>query len=69
MEHSNDAYTQEDDVMLWQLHDIRRTLAEQHQSPEQINTIGRQVIQQYHLENLTIQSTLLNHEVLQKKAA
>lgn len=69
MEHSNDAYTQEDDVMLWQLHDIRRKLAEEHQSPEQINTIGREVIQQYHLENLTIQSMTPHHGVLQKKAA
>ena len=69
MEHSNNAYTQEDDIMLWQLHDIRRKLAEQHLSPEQINAIGRQLIQQYHLENLTIQSTLSNYGVLQKKAA
>jgi hypothetical protein len=34
-------YTKEEDVALWQLHEIRHQLAEQHQSPQQINLIGQ----------------------------
>ena len=47
-------YIKEEDRMLWELHNIRHELAEQHQTPEQINTIGRQIIAQYHLKNLRI---------------
>ncbi len=47
-------YTQEEDRMLWELHEIRHELAEQHQSPEQINNTGRQIIAQYHLQNVKI---------------
>jgi|APCry1669188970_1035186.scaffolds.fasta_scaffold253153_2 hypothetical protein len=47
-------YTKEEDRMLWELHEIRHALAEQHQSPEQINAIGHQIIAQYHLNHLKI---------------
>lgn len=54
METYNNDYTQEEDRMLWELHEIRHALAEQHQSPEQMNAIGRQIIAQYHLHHLKI---------------
>jgi len=56
-------YTQEEDRMLWELHEIRHELAEQHQSPEQINTTGRHIIAQYHLNNLKI----VQPQVIQQK--
>lgn len=51
--YSND-YTPEEDIALWQLHEIRHEIAEQDESPEQINAIGRRVISQYKLKNLRI---------------
>ena len=59
-------YTKEEDRMLWELHEIRHELAEQHQSPEQMNTTGRQIIAQYHLNNLKI---VQPHVIQHKKAA
>ncbi|MBU0701292.1 hypothetical protein KKE26_08400 [bacterium] len=50
----NNDYTKEEDVTLWQLHEIRHQLAEQHQSSQQINTIGQHVIKRYNLKNLKI---------------
>lgn len=47
-------YTKEEDAALWQLHEIRHQLAEQHQSPEQINTTGIKLIAKYKLNNLKI---------------
>ncbi|MFH1077093.1 MAG: hypothetical protein V1753_09745 [Pseudomonadota bacterium] len=53
MYYKND-YTKEEDAALWQLHEIRHQLAEQRQSPEQINTTGLQLITKYKLNNLKI---------------
>ncbi|MFH1860022.1 MAG: hypothetical protein ABH870_03270 [bacterium] len=50
----NNDYTKEEDVALWQLHEIRHQLAEQHQSSQQINTNGQHVIKRYKLNNLKI---------------
>lgn len=47
-------YTKEDDFMLWQLHEIRHILAQQHRSPDQINRHAQEVLAQYNLTNLTI---------------
>jgi hypothetical protein len=64
METYNNDYTKEEDRMLWELHEIRHALAEQPQSPEQMNTTGRQIIAQYHLNNLKI----VDPEGIQRKA-
>ena len=40
--------------MLWYLHEIRHKIAEEKQSPEQINTAVKQIIRQYKLDNLKI---------------
>jgi hypothetical protein len=54
MEIYNDYYTKEEDFALWQLHEIRRSLAEKYQTAEQINAMGRQVIARYKLNNLKL---------------
>lgn len=54
MAHYKNDYSKEEDIVLWQLHEIRHQLAEQRQSPEQINTIGLQVMTKYKLNNLKI---------------
>ena len=54
MAHYNNDYTKEEDVMLWQLHEIRHSLAEKQLSPEQINTRAQATITQYNLTNLKI---------------
>ena len=54
MVHYKNDYTKEEDAALWQLHEIRHQLAEQHQSSEQINTTGFQLITKYKLNNLKI---------------
>ena len=52
--YNNNDYTKEEDLMLWQLHEIRHSLAEQQLSPEQINTRAEALITQYNLTNLKI---------------
>ncbi len=47
MVHYKNDYSKEDDTALWQLHEIRHQIAEQRQSPEQINTTGFQLIVKY----------------------
>lgn len=54
MVHYKNDYSKEEDAALWQLHEIRHQLAEQRQSPEQINTTGLQLIIKYKLNNLKI---------------
>ncbi len=54
MAHYRNDYTKEDDFMLWQLHEIRHVLAEQHCSPDQINERAQDIITQYNLTNLKI---------------
>ncbi len=54
MAHYENKYLKEEDPMLWNLHEIRHKIAEQHQSPDQINTIARHLIRQYKLDNLKI---------------
>lgn len=54
MAHYKNDYSEEEDKALWQLHEIRHRLAEQRQSPEQINTTGLQLIIKYKLHNLKI---------------
>jgi hypothetical protein len=54
MAHYKNEYTKEEDFVLWQLHEIRHQLAEQHQSPQQMNSIGQQIIKKYKLNNLKI---------------
>jgi hypothetical protein len=69
MAHYKNDYSKEEDAMLWQLHEIRHQLAEQHQTPEQINTIGREVIAKYKLNNLKIVSSSKRETKFQKKDA
>ena len=57
-----------EDMMLWQLHEIRHQLAEQHQSPHQINMNAESVIQQYHLGNLKI-VRMADHSVPKEHSA
>ncbi|MCX7047919.1 MAG: hypothetical protein NTX50_20840 [Candidatus Sumerlaeota bacterium] len=47
-------YSKDEDFMMWQLHKIRRQIAALHQTPEQINEAGRQVIAKYGLTNLKL---------------
>jgi hypothetical protein len=54
MVHYKNDYTKEEDTALWQLHEIRHQLAEQHQSPEEINKTGLGLITKYKLNNLKI---------------
>lgn len=54
MEIYKNDYTKEDDFMLWELHEIRHELAEQQQTPEQMNALAHQIIAQYHLYHLNI---------------
>ncbi len=67
MAHYKNDYSKEEDVSLWQLHEIRHHLAEQHQSPEQINTIGLHVITEYKLNNLKIVSSGKSETNIRKK--
>ena len=68
MEPYKNDYTQSDDPMLYQLHEIRHALAEQHQSPEEMNAAGRRIIAAYQLKNLKIVHPMRDRE-LEKKVA
>ncbi len=69
MEHYRNDYTEKDDPALWQLHKIRQKIAGQ--SPEQINSAGREIIKKYGLDNLTIvrlpSGTVLKNSLLSEK--
>lgn len=57
MVHYKNDYTKEEDAAMWKLHEIRHQLAEQHQSPEEINKTGLDLITKYKLNNLKIVSS------------
>ncbi|MCP4404657.1 MAG: hypothetical protein GY801_46055 [bacterium] len=68
MAHYKNDYTKNEDMMLWQLHEIRHQLAEQHQSAHQINMNAESVIQQYHLGNLKV-VRMTDHSVPKEHSA
>ena len=67
MEIYKNDYTKEDDPMLWELHEIRHELAQQHQTPEQMNATARQIIAQYHLLHLKIVHPNVPQRVIQQQ--
>ncbi len=69
MAHYKNDYTKEEDAVLWQLHEIRHQLAEQHQSPEQINKTGLRVMTKYKLNSLKIVPSSKIETKFQKKVA
>ncbi|MBF0100956.1 MAG: hypothetical protein HQK77_08620 [Desulfobacterales bacterium] len=60
MVHYKNSYSKDEDPMLWNLHEIRHKIAEQNQSPEQINIAVRDIIRQHRLDNLKLVNTLQN---------
>jgi hypothetical protein len=54
MEPYKSEYTKEEDAALWQLHEIRKLIAEKKMTAERINSAGNQVIKQYKLKNLKV---------------
>ncbi|RJP33255.1 MAG: hypothetical protein C4527_04940 [Candidatus Omnitrophota bacterium] len=52
MKHYNNDYSREEDFALWQLHEIRHSMAVENLSPQQINKNAQQVIKEYQLNNL-----------------
>ncbi len=54
MAHYKNDYTKEEDAMLWRLHEIRNAIAEENNTPEQINARARDVLAKFKLTNLKI---------------
>jgi hypothetical protein len=52
METYNDDYTKEEDLMMWELHEIRKAMADKGIKIDDINKDAEEILKKYGMENL-----------------